>query len=114
MEKIAILGGGIGALTAAFELTNIPDWQSQYDITVYQQGWRLGGKGASARNPDANWRIEEHGPHVWFGFYFNAFRVIEGAYEYCRQNGLLPEGAFTTWQQAFQTDALPYLFWHSS
>jgi uncharacterized protein with NAD-binding domain and iron-sulfur cluster len=102
MEKIAILGGGIGALTAAFELTKVPDWQSQYDITVYQQGWRLGGKGASARNPDANWRIEEHGPHVWFGFYFNAFRVIEDAYAYCRQNGLLPEGAFTGWQQAFQ------------
>lgn len=100
-EKIAILGGGIGALTTAFELTNVPDWQTKYDITVYQQGWRLGGKGASARNPDEHWRIEEHGPHVWFGFYFNAFHVIDEAYRYCRENALLPEGSFTSWDQAF-------------
>jgi uncharacterized protein with NAD-binding domain and iron-sulfur cluster len=100
-ERIAILGGGVGALTAAFELTNIPNWQDRYEITVYQQGWRLGGKGASARNPERNWRIEEHGPHVWFGFYFNAFRHIADAYRYCAENGLLPEGSFQSWEQAF-------------
>ena len=47
--KIAILGGGIGALTAAFYLTSEPYWKDRYDITVYQLGWRLGGKGASGR-----------------------------------------------------------------
>lgn len=100
-ERIAILGGGIGALTAACELIDVPDWQDRYDITVYQQGWRLGGKGASARNPEENWRIEEHGPHVWFGFYFNAFRHIADAYRYCRENGLLSPDGFQSWEDAF-------------
>ena len=27
-----------------------PGWQDRYEITVYQMGWRLGGKGASGRN----------------------------------------------------------------
>jgi uncharacterized protein with NAD-binding domain and iron-sulfur cluster len=101
-EKIAILGGGIGALTCAYELTNIPNWQDRYEVKVYQQAWRLGGKGASARNPEHYWRIEEHGPHVWFGFYFNAFRVVDDAYQYCVEHQLLPEGSFMSWQEAFQ------------
>ena len=44
-ERIAILGGGAAALTTAFELTRDADWQERYEITVYQMGWRLGGKG---------------------------------------------------------------------
>jgi len=59
--RITILGGGTGALSAAFGLTERPDWGDRYEITVYQQGWRLGGKGASGRNPDVAQRIEEHG-----------------------------------------------------
>ena len=50
----------MAALTCAFEITDAPDWQDQYDVTVYQLGWRLGGKGASGRGKDG--RIEEHGP----------------------------------------------------
>ena len=47
-KKVAILGGGVGGMTAAFDLTNDPDWKDRFDeITVYQLGWRLGGKGAS-------------------------------------------------------------------
>jgi uncharacterized protein with NAD-binding domain and iron-sulfur cluster len=62
-EKIVILGGGMAALTTAFELTNAKDWQERFEsITVYQLGWRLGGKGASGRGPHA--RIEEHGLHL--------------------------------------------------
>src|SRR5205823_3375511 len=81
-RKIAILGGGMGAMTAAFELTDRPGWQNHYDITVYQMGWRLGGKCASGRNldPQLGKRIEEHGVHVWFGFYDNAFRMIKKCY----------------------------------
>ena len=44
--RIAILGGGISALTAAFELTEQDPDGSQFDITVYTLGWRLGGKAA--------------------------------------------------------------------
>lgn len=79
-KKIAILGGGIGGLAAAFGLTEFPDWQNQYEITIYQLGWRLGGKAASGRNAHAHQRIEEHGLHVWMGFYENAFRMMRTCY----------------------------------
>ena len=74
--KIAVLGSGVGAMTAAYELAV----QDKYDITVYQMGWRLGGQGASGRNLDMNARIEEHGLHVWFGFYYNAFSLMRRCY----------------------------------
>jgi uncharacterized protein with NAD-binding domain and iron-sulfur cluster len=75
-KRIAILGGGVGALSAAYGLTNTPGWRDRYDITVYQMGWRLGGKGACSRNPQYGQRIEEHGLHEWFGFYENAFATM--------------------------------------
>ena len=78
--KVAVLGGGAGGLTAAFELTATPELRERFAVTVYQLGWRLGGKGASGRNPTAGNRIEEHGLHVWFGFYDNAFRLMRDTY----------------------------------
>jgi len=98
-EKIAILGGGVAAMTAAFYLTNQPGWQNRYDITVYQMGWRLGGKGASGRNAAMGERIEEHGLHIWFGFYENAFRTIKRVYELL---GRPPTAPLATWQDAFK------------
>ncbi len=65
-KKIAILGGGAGAMSAAFGLTERPNWQDEYEITVYQMGWRLGGKGASGRNLKLGSRIEEHAHLGWF------------------------------------------------
>lgn len=97
-QRIAILGGGIGSLSAAWALTSQPDWQQRYEITVWQQGWRLGGKGASSRNPALHHRIEEHGLHVWAGFYANAFRVIQEAFAELDR----PAGSrLATWQDAF-------------
>jgi len=77
--KVVILGGGVGSMTAAFELSR-EGWRNRYEsITVYQLGWRLGGKGASGRGD--NGRIEEHGLHVWLGFYENAFRMMRECYD---------------------------------
>lgn len=73
-KRVAILGGGLAGMTTAYELSKHPD----YEVTVYQMGWRLGGKGASGRGPDG--RIEEHGLHIWFGFYENSFRVMRECY----------------------------------
>jgi uncharacterized protein with NAD-binding domain and iron-sulfur cluster len=75
--KVAILGGGVGAIAAAFALTDGEN-AGRYDVTIYQLGGRLGGKGASGRNlaSDRHARIEEHGVHVWFGFYYNAVRMM--------------------------------------
>jgi uncharacterized protein with NAD-binding domain and iron-sulfur cluster len=78
--KVAVLGGGVGGLTAAFELTR-PEHRGRFEVTVYQLGWRLGGKGASGRNAGRGNRIEEHGLHIWFGFYANAFRMMREVYE---------------------------------
>ena len=98
-KRIAILGGGVGSLTAALRLTEQPGWQSNYDITVYQMGWRLGGKGASGRGPHG--RIEEHGLHIWLGFYDNAFRCIQQVYRENEPNR--PAGApLRTWDEAFK------------
>jgi uncharacterized protein with NAD-binding domain and iron-sulfur cluster len=98
-KKIAILGGGIASLTTALEITQRPDWQESYDLTVYQLGWRLGGKGASSRNPDASDRIEEHGLHIWLGFYENAFAMIRRCYEELNEKRA---AGFSRWDDAFK------------
>ncbi|MFY0531435.1 NAD(P)-binding protein [Nannocystis pusilla] len=88
-ERIVVVGGGMAALTTVFELTSRPDWRERYDITVYQMGHRLGGKGASGRNQKRFDRIEEHGLHLFYGFYDNAFSVLRRCYEELGR----PEGA---------------------
>ncbi len=75
--KVAIVGGGCAGVTAAFELTR-PELAGKFDVTIYQMGWRLGGKGASGRGPSG--RIEEHGLHIWLGYYENAFRLLRECY----------------------------------
>lgn len=98
-ERIAILGGGAAALATAYELTLADDWKDRYQVTVYQLGWRLGGKGASGRNADVRQRIEEHGLHVWPGFYDNAFRMIRRCYRELNRPAGVP---FRAWDQAFK------------
>ncbi len=98
-KKIAILGGGVGGIATALELTAEPDWQSRYEVTVYQTGWRLGGKGASGRGE--NGRIEEHGLHIWLGFYENAFRLIQSVYEENKKNRQ-PGTPLREWFEAFK------------
>jgi uncharacterized protein with NAD-binding domain and iron-sulfur cluster len=101
MQKIAILGGGIAALSTALELTAIPNWQQQYEITVYTLGWRLGGKGACGRNRAYRNRIEEHGIHLWMGFYENSFNALRHVYQECADKRLMPGTPFTDVTKAF-------------
>lgn len=97
-EHIVVLGGGIGSLSTVFELTNQVGWQDKYDITVYQMGWRLGGKGASGRDLDDHDRILEHGLHIWFGFYQNAFNMM---YQVYKELGRPADAPLPTVQKAF-------------
>lgn len=98
--RIAVIGGGCAALATAFELSR-PERGGRYDITVYQQGWRLGGKGASGRGPAG--RVEEHGLHVWMGWYENAFRLLRECYgELAAAPGTWPA---RHWRDAFVPDA---------
>ncbi len=95
--RVAVLGGGCAALTAAFELTR-PQHEGKYHVTVYQMGWRLGGKGASGRGVAG--RIEEHGLHLWLGFYENAFRLMRECY--AERHAKFPRARFACWKDAFR------------
>ena len=96
--KVAVLGGGPAAIAAAFELT-APELGQRFEVTVYQCGWRLGGKCASGRNRKQGGRIEEHGLHVWFGFYDSAFRMFRAALQELDRT---PEHPLATFEQAFE------------
>jgi uncharacterized protein with NAD-binding domain and iron-sulfur cluster len=103
--KVAIIGGGCAAMTTAFELSR-PQHHGRYQVTVYQEGWRLGGKGASGRGPSG--RIEEHGLHIWLGFYDNAFRMLRQCY-----GELLaadPASPYGDWRDAFTPEPEVGLF----
>jgi uncharacterized protein with NAD-binding domain and iron-sulfur cluster len=95
--KVAILGGGMAGLAAAWALS-APD-RSPVEVTVYQRGWRLGGKGASSRG--VHGRIEEHGLHVWLGYYDNAFRLMREVYEELDRPRTDPHSPILGWRDAF-------------
>jgi uncharacterized protein with NAD-binding domain and iron-sulfur cluster len=88
-------------MAAALELT-APAQNDRYEVTVYQLGWRLGGKGASGRGPSS--RIEEHGLHVWMGWYENAFRLLRDCYA---ELGRDWQSAFTPAPLVAVTDRTP-------
>ena len=97
-KKVVILGSGVSAITVAMQLTDDPNWREQFEsITIYQLGWRLGGKGATGRAGDAN-RILEHGLHIWLGYYENAFQLIQKVYADARRP---PNSPIQTWDKAF-------------
>lgn len=80
-KKVLILGGGLGGLSAAYALTATQARRAAFEVTLATQGWRLGGKGASGRRKCAHQRIEEHGLHIFLGFYRTAFGVMREALE---------------------------------
>jgi uncharacterized protein with NAD-binding domain and iron-sulfur cluster len=96
-SRVAIVGGGCAGLAAAFELSR-PEHAGRYAITVYQMGFRLGGKGASGRGVGG--RIEEHGLHLWMGFYENAFRLMRECYAELGRDPF--RSPIATWQDAFK------------
>lgn len=96
--RVVILGGGMAGLVTAWELSS-GDWRERIDsITVYQRGWRLGGKGASSRGPHE--RIEEHGLHILLGCYDATFRVLREVYGELDRSTTDPTCPIRTWQDA--------------
>jgi uncharacterized protein with NAD-binding domain and iron-sulfur cluster len=88
--RVVIIGGGCAGMAAAWALSN----NGNYDVSVYERSWRLGGKGASGRAADG--RILEHGLHVWLGFYDNAFRMMRDCYREVERRKWGPTQAKTT------------------
>ena len=105
--KVAILGGGMAGLSAAWRLSE-PGWRDRFEsITVYQRGWRLGGKGASSRGD--NGRIEEHGLHIWLGSYENAFALLRECYAELDRAATDPDAPIRAWWQAITPAGNPGL-----
>jgi len=84
-----ILGGGRVTKKKTFYASE-PNSEAVFPggIHVYEKTCRLGGKGASGRSSTAaiEHRIEEHGLHVWFGFYDNAFALLSKCHDYLERN----------------------------
>ena len=97
--EVAVIGSGCASIAAAFELTR-PKHRGKYHVTIYQLGWRLGGKAASGRGPAD--RIEEHGLHIWLGFYENAFRLLRECY--AELDRAPQTSRFAEWRDAFFLD----------
>jgi len=89
----------MAGLAAAWALTDPESASDVESVTVYQRGWRLGGKGASSRG--ASGRIEEHGLHVWLGYYDNAFRLMRQVYEQLDRPATAPGCPISSWRDAF-------------
>ena len=97
-KKVAILGGGAASCTAALALTGQPGWKERYDVTIYQLGWRLGGKARSGRNKDFGNRTEEIILHLIEGNYHNTLNLLRSVYEELKR----PEGSpMRTFEEAF-------------
>jgi uncharacterized protein with NAD-binding domain and iron-sulfur cluster len=98
-RRVAILGGGIAGLAAAWELSRPEHAGAIETVTVYERSWRLGGKGASSRG--VHGRIEEHGLHVWLGYYDNAFRLMRECYAELDRARTDPDSPILDWDDAF-------------
>ncbi|MFN8642084.1 MAG: FAD-dependent oxidoreductase [Candidatus Binatia bacterium] len=95
--RVAVLGGGMGGLSAAWELA-----RQGHQVTVYQTGWRLGGKGASGREAQFQQRIHEHGLHVLMGFYDQAFTLLRDVYAEAHKAPTFPNGKPLPWANAVE------------
>jgi uncharacterized protein with NAD-binding domain and iron-sulfur cluster len=89
-RKVAVIGAGPSGLAAAYGLS-LPEARDQFDVHVYQMGWRAGGKASTGRNADKHNRVEQNGSHYLFGCYHNCFELARQAYD-----ELGPEAGFGT------------------
>lgn len=99
-QRVVILGGGPSGVAAAYWLT-APEQKGRYAVSLYTQGWRLGGKCASGRNEELADRIEEHGLHVLMGCYHNAFATLRSCYAEWREHKVDPDNPLQEWTDGF-------------
>lgn len=101
--RVLVLGGGMGGLAAAHALTDTDERRARFEVTVMSMGHYLGGKGANLRHPDDTLgrRIEEHGIHVFFGFYHNALRLMRDVYAEANR---APNDEPSTFDEAFRPE----------
>ena len=99
-EKVAILRGGASSCAAALALTDQPGWKEHYDITIYQLGWRLGGKARSGRNKNYGQRSEGITGYDFPASYLETKRLMQSVYDELKR----PEGApLRTFEESFKS-----------
>jgi len=69
-KKVAIVGGGLAGLTAAYRLV-----EADYEVDVYEKRPILGGKWSAWQDEDGDWI--ETGLHVFFGAYQDIFELMK-------------------------------------
>ncbi len=74
-KRAVVLGAGPAGLSAAMALVD----SGEYEVHVYQMGWRAGGKCATGRDA-GHFRTRQNGSHYLFGCYHNAFALIRRAH----------------------------------
>ena len=103
-KKVAILGGGPVSCATALALTGQPGWKERYDVTIYQLGWRLGGKARSGRNKNYGQRSEGIAGHHFPSTYIETKKLLRSVYKELSR----PEGApLRTFEKAFKSKS----FW---
>jgi protoporphyrinogen oxidase len=60
MAKIAIIGAGVGGLSAGYDLA-----QHGHDVHIFEAGERVGGLAAGFKDPSWDWHLEKF-YHHWF------------------------------------------------
>ena len=80
-------------------LTGQPGWMERNDITIYQLGWRLGGKGRSGRNRHYGQRTEEITDHALVGIYHNTKKLLKSLYKELNRSEGSP---MRTFKEAFK------------
>lgn len=96
-KRVLILGGGPAGLASAFALSRTEALRQEFEVTVIEPGWRLGGKCRSGREGPMN-RLEQNGTHYLFGAYDSCFGVAREVYDELARQG---EERFGTFESNF-------------
>jgi len=91
--RVAVLGGGPAGLSAAWGLSATEALRARYEVTIYQVGWRVGGKCASGREGPTK-RIDQNGTHYLFGAYRNIFGMMRDVFDELEAKGDTRYGTF--------------------
>src|ERR1700742_2490646 len=95
--RVVVLGAGPAGLAAAFGLSDTEEQRARYDVTVYQMGWRAGGKCSTGR-AGAEMRVEQNGTHYLFGCYDACFDMTKRAFDELQEHYI---GDFGAYEEAF-------------
>ncbi len=114
-QRVCILGAGPAGLAAAYGLSASEDLRERYDVTIYQVGWRAGGKCSTGRSGE-EMALQQNCAHYLFGCYTNTFKMMREVYRELPATGRHEFGSFDKVLLPRNLVALKELFkgeWHT-